>query len=302
MRSIDEFLDACRPVIERESHDGVLWHYTSLDSLVRIAESSCVHMSSFAFMNDPAEGALPPDVLGKCWLDAIDRIEPPYRFDLEYMRAMVEELEGFNKRGPNKADPFVFSLTVLRDSLSQWARYGNDGAGVALGFRVSPPDLTLSGKGWKYGPLLHEILYLGDEPSTPERSTADSAAIVGFRDKLTVLLHGFLTAIQDPTDAENALFILTDTLRPLLKNGAYHEEKEWRLTASTAIESTDLYSLRAGRFGLVPFLKVPLGTGLALTEIMIGPKVPRASLWSLEWLCRKYGIQAAISESKLVYR
>ena len=29
-------------------------------------------------------------------------------------------------------------------------------------------------------------------------------------------------------DAENALFVLAQTLKPLLKQGAHHEEREWR--------------------------------------------------------------------------
>lgn len=191
---------------------------------------------------------------------------------------------------------FVFSASTLKDSLSQWARYGGDGAGVALGFRIRPSELPALKPGWSYGPFLHEIIY-HSHPDEPLQGVATSLA-----SKLAELIVNFVPEIDNPTDAENAVFVVADILRPLLKHGGYREESEWRISARTSKESKALYDLKTHRLGVVPSMTFPLGAGAELVEVTLGPKLSSDNDWSVEWLLHKYGVKAQVSRSRLAYR
>lgn len=189
--------------------------------------------------------------------------------------------------------------------LSQWARYAADGNGVALGFEVDASALALpaADRNWRNGPFLSEVLY--DWTAVAEHADAlaeKRAATDRFSAELSSLLGRFLPTVASSTEADNALFDMVNTLAPLVKHAGYHEESEWRIVATTSAESTALYHLREGRFGLTPYLKLPLGAGIKLTDITLGPKLSDANRWSVAWLCRKHGIEAAIAPSALAYR
>ena len=49
-------------------------------------------------------------------------------------------------------------------------------------------------------------------------------------------------------------------------------------------------------------MKLPLGPGLQLKEIMLGPTLAKDNLWTACWLCKKYNLDAAISQSAFAYR
>jgi hypothetical protein len=88
----------------------------------------------------------------------------------------------------------------------------------------------------------------------------------------------------------------------VIKQAAYHEENEWRISARTVAESTSMFDVRATRYGVAPYMKLPFGAGIQLREIMLGPKLSRENVWSVEWLCRKRKVSARISQSAFAYR
>jgi hypothetical protein len=300
----ETLFNECAKLAHRDRTDGTLWHYTDLAGLRGIAMGKSVWLSSYNFMNDPSEGQRAPHILTSCWGDAADQFIGPLRLEREYLRDTSRALSAHGEHSPNIPETFLISFSALGDSLSQWARYGADGAGVALGFQVDPSLLALpADRGWRHGPFLCEVLYdWTDSPDRPEPHSQNRAATARFSVELTSLLTSFFPTVRDPTEADNALYDMVHTLAPLLKNGGYHEEKEWRIVATTTVDSPLLYHLRAGRFGLTPYLELPLGAGIKLMEVRLGPKLAKANRWSVEWLCRKYGIEATVTQSALAYR
>jgi hypothetical protein len=254
-------------------------------------------------MNDPAEGQRFPLLLTSAWHAAIEILGSHEVLDLAYVRDLTAVLDRLTEREDREAETFLFSLSELDDSLSQWTRYAHDGAGVALGFEI---DSTLFEAArqipWSAGPYLYKVLYDWRSASEPGLPSEHADATGEFRNALIELLKEFLSTLRSDTDAENAIFILAQTLKPLLKQGAYHEEREWRLATHTTSEFADLYDVRTSEFGITPFMTMPLGPGLQLREIKLGPKLITENVRTANWLCRKHAIDAQITRSAFAYR
>jgi len=303
MRDLDLFLEECDRLSHCDAPDYLLWHYTSVDSLISIAKSQVVRLTCYSFLNDPAEGQRFDLLLAAAWNAAIDSIGIHERFDLAYIRDISATVRRVREQRDTDTETFLFSLSELGDSLSQWARYGDDGSGVALGFKVAPQQFAPPREQpWSYGPFLHKVLYdwLSDTSPGLRPELADETA--KFKDRLTELIRSYLVTVKFADETENAVYVLLETLRAMFKQNAYHEEREWRLAAYTVSESRDLFEFRSTQFGLAPFMTVPLGPGLQLKEIRLGPKLTQENTRTATWLCRKYNIDACVSRSAFAYR
>ena len=300
MKTCDELREECRELYRCDRSAQVLWHYTNVEGAIGIIEMSCLRLGCHAFMNDPAEGLRSPELVTACWQAAVDKTASHPKFDLKRLRDTDDVFGDFADYKQHPEPTFLVSMTVEPDSLSQWTRYGSDGSGIALCFQVDPSafEKFLPAQEWSYGPLLYKILY-DFQDSGARQSGLPSAAIdmAHFRDSLTALFRSFLLEASDPSEIENGLYLVAHDLKPVIKQAAYHEEKEWRIAAHTVVESTSLYEVRATRFGVGPVMKLPFGAGLQLQEIRLGPKLSKDNRWSMEWLCRKHGVKAKISQS-----
>lgn len=296
-------LDDCAKLVRRQKSEALLWHYTTLEAGLKILESRRVYLTCHNFMNDPAEGARSPRLVSAAWNVALDRVGSHPILDVEYLRSASKALERFTTYGPHVAPAFLFCTSLLRDSLSQWARYGGDGAGLALGFRLSPAAFQAFSPGWSYGPFLCEMFYepsSGDERDVLQRHVGGQFDALGV--SLASALERFVRAIRSPTEAENGLGVRAHALGAAVKQHAYHEEREWRVVAYTDADSTSLYKMRATRLGIAPYMELPFGDAIDLEEIILGPKLDPANQWTTQWLCRKFGSSAVVSRSALSYR
>ncbi len=234
--------------------------------------------------------------MADAWAAVLDAaVEHPH-LDLSYVRDTGTVQSYFDFHRAELPPTFLFSLTELRDSLSQWARYGDDGAGIALGFALHPSELpAASGKPWRTSTELvrveyHDALWGEDKRVSPIQSL------------VVRVLEKYLPMFQDPTEVENCLIELVHRLNPIVKGGAYAEEREWRIITRTVADSDEVYDVKCNRFGFAPYVPLPLGNGLELVELMLGPKLPPENDWSVKWLCKKFGCEAQISRSSLAYR
>jgi hypothetical protein len=73
---------------------------------------------------------------------------------------------------------------------------------------------------------------------------------------------------------------------------------------TTNHDSHEFYGVKQSQHGVAPFVALPLkGAGIELTEIVLGPRLPKENLQSFEWLKRKHGLESIrISQSTLAYR
>jgi hypothetical protein len=304
MNTVDKYREQCHELF-LQKHNLILWHYTSVDAAIKIIESSHVRLGCYAFMNDPGEGLRSSKLVTDSWCAAIDEIQSHPTLDLKYLRNTDDIFSKLYDYKSHDGQAFLFSMSTIRDSLSQWARYSTNGAGIALGFKVDPSAFThfCPHQQWSYGPVLYKVLYDWDTSDNSHSEQSQSTEdIEGFRRSLTDLFRSFILEAKNPGEIENGLYLIAYDLKPVIKQAAYHEEQEWRIVAFTVSESTSLYEIQPNSYGVVPFMKLGFGNGIQLEEIMLGPKLSKENHWSVEWLCRKNGIGAKITQSSFSYR
>lgn len=109
--------------IEQEKRivPDVLYHYTSLESLLAIldgidveAEKVCFRATHAAYLNDMTEGKLLPNALNQLGVSG-------------HKVNVLQSCIGF---------PFVLSLTELNDNLYMWNSYAKQGMGCAIGLKT----------------------------------------------------------------------------------------------------------------------------------------------------------------------
>lgn len=261
--------------LEADEQPPLFWHYTSAQGALSIMQSATLHLGSHAFMNDPGEGEVARRLVVNCATDA------------------NLDAAGFTNRdylGETTGQFFVCSFTAQRDSLSQWSRYGDNGAGISLGFEV---NLNLLVDALGFDVDLRQVHYVNPEC---KRDLA--------RQHLTKILR------EKGPEAED-LIKTTAKLRVAFKSHAYREELEWRIVAFTNRGYPDTFDVKTNKFGIIPFVPIPLGpsSGLELKQLVLGPKMPGANEESARWLCSKYGQklvnhgkQTEIVPSGLAYR
>ena len=131
---------------------------------------------------------------------------------------------------------FVFSMSEEGDLLSQWRGYGDDGCGVAIGFKWEALNLrdALSSKEKK------RILTMGDDNYRPKEVVYDEGVGEYFQDIIGPINEYLQKNDHFPNwnfnmeenNGEDLLHLSKIIYRPerfLIKHPAFKEEKEWRL-------------------------------------------------------------------------
>ena len=101
-----------------------IYHYTSLESFLKIAEHLTIRLSNAKFMNDGNELEYGKQLFLKLLSEREDLVPK----DITQVQSLFSEnlVEG--------PETYAFCLTSLRDAFTQWRLYGDDGRGVAIGF------------------------------------------------------------------------------------------------------------------------------------------------------------------------
>ncbi len=113
-----------------------LWHYTDSNAFFSIVEAGKMRATEIRFMNDSEEYIHAQKIV-------LDRIEKmPDQSDIHKLakNSLFRIVKSFFESGSlskQRIQVFVVSLTKLKDSLSQWDRYGDLSRGIALGFDLS---------------------------------------------------------------------------------------------------------------------------------------------------------------------
>lgn len=105
----------------------VVYHYTTVDTMMKIVTSGKIWATSISYLNDSSEG--------EHFLRMVRRRLPDLLGQYQLRDAVLTELGDTVQ--PVEKRPFIASFSTEGDSLPQWRSYCPQGNGVAIGFRVS---------------------------------------------------------------------------------------------------------------------------------------------------------------------
>src|SRR2546423_4685399 len=101
-----------------------LWHYTDANGLFGITTSRQLRFGDARFLNDRTERTHGERVLEQVFAEEAERDDDDAtRKFQELIRVM---------RSPDRL--YIASFSATKESISQWQRYGADGAGYCIGF------------------------------------------------------------------------------------------------------------------------------------------------------------------------
>lgn len=270
------------------SKGDLLFHYTTVDALLKIVESAVIFASHIQYLNDSAE-----------FTYAIDRIQQELRSmhaEGEFagrseLPACIEEFE--SPRRSRLPAVYVTSFSEERDLLSQWRAYAPRG-GVSIGFNAA----GLAERAANHEFWLAKCVY----------EEADQ------RELITKTVREFLGApATESPNPGSLLYGRLVTVAPAMKDPSFKEEAEWRLIsyAASSTDSTRAVGFRSDGSMVIPYCRVPLNSApetpvdLLAGAIIVGPTPhPEISKRSIELMLYKRNIRPRprVENSKVPYR
>ncbi|MBE6388762.1 MAG: DUF2971 domain-containing protein [Lentisphaerae bacterium] len=247
----------------KQDNAKVLWHYTSIDTLVKICTNLTMHATHYAFMNDAEEVKMGANSILNAIEDMSKSKEDKDTFN--YIRTRFNDLLG---------DPilnlfYIISFSKARDALSQWRGYTPTCGGCAIGFDASKLEQALSKKiDSKYG-IRHAPMAFVDcvYPKTQRAIQLTAAPFL-------VRIKDFYKSRNENNQNEIELKISQEFWKLMswtycVKNPCFEEEQEKRLVFShLAPYSTIQFENRK------PFLEISIDKKIfpdLIKEVIISP-------------------------------
>jgi len=114
----------------------ILYHYCSVENFLKIIQSRSLWLSNCSQMNDSKE-----ITWVETYFEFVNDFFPrrKYHHFLKYL---------FTTYDWNKKIPYIFCLSEIKDSLSQWRAYATDGKGVCIGFNIENIGIKKTLPGW----------------------------------------------------------------------------------------------------------------------------------------------------------
>jgi hypothetical protein len=237
-------------VAENEQMPEVVYHYTSMDTLLKIVDTGTIWSTNIRYLNDILER--------KHYFDMIARRLPHVMAGYPELSNRWQE---FGDSDDDERDfddlPFVASFSEDRDSLSQWRSYCPGGNGVCIGFRtesIIKSHLNLQDAGPHAYPFLPNVSF--------QRVNYLLKEHVGQIDKCikdAISAAEWMKAATDsdnddrfpPVDIAPCLRYSFSKSASLFKHGSFASECEYRLLA---FGFGELVKYRSSRTTLVPYI------------------------------------------------
>lgn len=194
-----------------------IYHYTSLDNFIKILDSKTFFMFNIYQMNDYKENVTIFDALHRVILQKKSFIPD------DYLKKLDEVFEYFDMDFT-----FVSCFTELRDSLSQWRSYGDDGNGICI--IINPKNLGINYSLPSHNGItenhisFHNVVY----------STEQQDKIIGeILDQS--IFHADTYGKNKARGFANHVYEHTARFAPIFKINEFQEEKEWRIIYKTVL-------------------------------------------------------------------
>lgn len=198
---------------------GYIYHYTSLDNFIKLLDSKTFYLFNSNQMNDYKENS--------AIIDALKRVISQRKTIIpgDYLEKLEEVInEKFYRYNIDYA--FISCFTELRDSLSQWRAYGDDGNGICL--IIDPRYLKIN-----YSLPSH------NEYSEKCISFHNVIYSIEQQDKLIDEIIDYALSFSNRNEKNKAVtfaeyvHMFVTRFAPIFKIKEFQEEKEWRIIYET---------------------------------------------------------------------
>jgi hypothetical protein len=246
--------------------EGVLYHYTSHDTLYNIVEGKCLRASHVYYMNDSSEIKYAIDRF--IHIVKNRRATTADKQDLDFLEQFPAWLQNMRN---NPHYIFLFSLSEKGNLLSQWRAYTPHGTGISIGFNQS----DIKGLAQKQGLRLLKCIYDHNEQESLLTGALHSVLSTFQADKSNLDIsktpkgqeyHMYLNQFSD--------YLLREFIR--IKDSVFHEECEWRLVSKfyERYVHEDI-NFRSGSTTLVPYINYDISNirtdGELFEQVYCGP-------------------------------
>lgn len=291
---------------------STVYHYTSLNTLLKIAAGSTANWDSLratsaAYLNDPTEIehgwhciASKYEVLKSDSVLRWNVIREPKNDVSQVAFTMVgeclSEIQNKDDKGRfNKLldEIFISSFTLNGDDLNQWILYGEKGCGIAIGLDASK--------------LSARDDYLSSFVVYSEKNKSLLAEHI-----IRILVQAFIGIILKEDcnkvlndQQEHIKIVRIHALQlmaccSLFKDEGFTAEREFRIISSitSGLDNEQVeYSHRGNR--IAPYVKIAYPDQLPIVKLITGPCLTEQDLWTIDRLVH-YGKYAHSSDVKVI--
>jgi hypothetical protein len=252
----------------RPQSGELLYHYTSIETFLKILDNAEFWASHIRYLNDTSEQRLSWDLVRA-------RIDERLAFAVGDERSNLLKQRGFAQK-PDRLNVYVICFSKDGgDRLSQWRGYGGN-AGVSIGFDVPALRRCISPFLMKYS----------NEQNLPQFWTALEQVKYVRRERDRRIGEFIDQRLDNPPDrsprspyTEEQVFARAISFATLfLKDAAFREEREWRLAVIDVWNTNTAVQFRTRKSMVVPYLKFGLGEeGWPLiSRVVVGPSTSQA--------------------------
>lgn len=244
---------------EQEMPD-VVYHYTSMDTFLKIVKSGVIWATNIRYLNDVMERR-----------HCLNQIRDFIAINESSVKAKLLGLLDENKDNQKEFYhlPFVASFSKERDSLPQWRSYCSRGNGVSIGFRteslvngfVEKPDLFINdsqGMKLKLYPYFPPTVSFGPVRYLKTDDPGDLGGLIAQAvqeaEEMKVDEEGWPQGWDD-TDF---LYQAIDKHSSRTKHFSFESEREYRLLATTTGGNDKSIKYRSSSSTLIPYITINL--------------------------------------------
>ena len=299
-----------------------VYHYTSMETLLKIMDSKSIWATNIRYLNDVLERQHCLSAVQKRIPGAIRDTGLPLRDP-----RLLERLETFfsqNEDAPFHKLPFVASFSKDTDSLPQWRSYCHQGNGVCIGFRtdllkkafpvtrsdVDEPEKYTHVFSVSFGPVRY--LETEDTNAIDDLIHTTIGKAVRLMDRVKTIKTS-----DEPVEGlgisdADLFWTLIDLKASRIKHPSFSTENEYRLIVTSFAGLQQCLCFRSSRSTLIPYIPLKLLCSNAVLKtsypyfidsVTVGPAPDlRLSADALEGYFLSRGLSVSVHKSKVPFR
>ena len=287
------------------SHDGYIYHYTSVQAVQGILDNEQFWASNNNFLNDSKEFKYTYDLFEKCILNNISNtafrknLVDTFRAEISKCEAcwasLSEVLNGY----------YVISFSTNPDNLVLWSEYANS-MGYNLEFRFADLLKLFPSNNMWHGKVVYnkeiqlQCLQQALDESLTWRPEYRVSSINDFDEQTPYEIIAYLAM---------DMYVFCTVYSMFFKQPEFASEEEYRFVffacheSNEFIKKTSKMYFRVKEDALIPYIKIPCKTLDALNAITIGPKNNiDIAMAGLKHYCREKRIEIPVLKSNIPLR